>query len=207
LRDLILQSGIDGLLDVGANQGQYVQNFRALGFGGPCHSFEPSREAFNRLEAAAAHDQSWEVHNVALGSSPGVLDLHISADSVSSSLLVVADQHIRAAPRSTARETLRVQVRTLDSYAGEIDGERVWLKLDTQGYESHVLAGAIEMMNRVAVMQCEFSIVECYADQADYWGLLENLHELGFRIRWVEPGTQMHDSGELLQFDAILSRQ
>jgi hypothetical protein len=94
----------------------------------------------------------------------------------------------------------------LDSYAGAIDGERLWLKMDTQGYESHVLAGAIEMMDRVAVMRREFSIVECHADQAEYWELLENLHELGFRIRWVEPGTQMHDSGEPLQFDALLSR-
>jgi hypothetical protein len=94
-----------------------------------------------------------------------MLELHISTDSVSSSLLVVADQHTRAAPRSTARETLRVEVRTLDSYAGEIDGDRLWLNLDTQGYGSHVLAGAIEMMDRVAVMQCEFSTVECYAER------------------------------------------
>lgn len=137
---LILLSGIYDLLDVGANQGQYAQNFRALGFGGPGLSFEPSTEAFDPLEAAAAHDQYWEVHNVALGANPGMLKLYISTDSVSSSLLVVADQHTRAARRSTARETLRVEVRTLDSYAGEIDGDRLWLKLDTQGYESRVLA-------------------------------------------------------------------
>ena len=53
--------GIDAVIDVGANVGQYASSLRAAGWVGPILSIEPAPEAHAVLRARAADDPRWLV--------------------------------------------------------------------------------------------------------------------------------------------------
>src|SRR3546814_10928976 len=53
--------GIETLLDVGANKGQFARDARASGFHGDIYSFEPLAVAHAICSAAARSDPRWTV--------------------------------------------------------------------------------------------------------------------------------------------------
>lgn len=106
-------------IDVGANVGQYAERLRDIGFAGRIVSFGPGLQAFRTLNRKAAGDAQWDARRYALGAQSGREILHVSANSVSSSLLDVADEHLRAAPRSRVVTRQEVEVSTLDEQLRE----------------------------------------------------------------------------------------
>jgi FkbM family methyltransferase len=203
LSELLSREQINALVDVGANQGQYALRMRAIGYAGRIESFEPGSDAFELLKREARSDPLWNVHKTALGAERGNAQLNISQDSVSSSLLPVAQPLVAAAPGSARQGAEEVDVRRLDEAFSYSETDRLWLKLDTQGSEDAVLAGATGCLGLVRVVQTEVSLVPCYDGQADYRELFDTLHAAGFRLISVEPGTENPSTGEMLQFDAI----
>jgi len=203
---LLQRESISLLVDVGANQGQYATRMRILGYSGRIHSFEPGREAFALLRRHAASDPLWDVHEVALAESAGQRSLYVSDDSVSSSLLPVAEAHVRAAPASVSSRVEPVATARLDDLLPYDETDRIWLKLDTQGSEDKVLAGASAVLGRTRVVQTELAVLPCYDGQASYQEVMDVLHVAGFALVAVEPGTQDPTNGEMLQFDGIFVR-
>src|SRR5207247_2055417 len=62
--------GIDTVMDVGANAGQFARKLRsAIGYTGRILSFEPVTSAFDLLRLNAKGDPKWEVFKFALGDS------------------------------------------------------------------------------------------------------------------------------------------
>jgi len=93
-------AGIDLVVDVGANEGQFSRRLRPAQYAGRIMSFEPLPAAFRQLEDAAADDPEWDVINAAVGSSEGTTTLHVAGNSWSSSTLPMGDRHVAAAPES-----------------------------------------------------------------------------------------------------------
>lgn len=204
---LVADCRIDGLIDVGANEGQYAQRMRAYGFGGAVISFEPGAAAFRRLSSAAAKDRAWECRMKALGRSPGETELFISENSVSSSTLAMTERHVAAAPESVyvARET--VEVSTLDAELGGVGAEALWLKVDVQGAELEVLAGGPGTLQRTQIVEIELSLAPLYEGQPLIAEVIQRLSDLGFNLVQFEPGLQNPDTGDLLQGDGIFKRR
>ena len=96
-------------------------------------------------------------------------------------------------------------MRTLDSLREEVlkPGDRAFLKIDTQGYEHEVLAGAEESLVQVAALELELSLVRLYEGQRRLPQLLEEVEELGFSLVGVANGFADPVSRELLQIDAL----
>ncbi len=201
--------GIDIVYDVGANAGYFAKDIRAAGFSGDIVSFEPLSEAHAALELAARKDKRWKVHpRAALGSTTGETSIHISKNSVSSSLLAMSQSHIDASPGSVIAASEAVSVCTLDSvYQRYLSGDSTsFLKIDTQGYEMQILEGACKCLPQIRGILLEVSFVELYEGQHLWKELLEYLEVAGFELWSLDPGFRDMRTGRLLQADALFFR-
>lgn len=196
---------VDLVLDVGAADGGYGRELRSFGYAGRIESFEPLAAAHEKLRAAVADDPAWHAHRHALGRETGEARINVASNSDSSSLLPMLQAHREAAPQVgyVGQETIRVE--RLDDVAAAFDATRPFLKIDTQGFEREVLAGATETVARCVGIQLELSFVPLYeggmlADEAIGWA-----YERGFRVVGIEQGYAA-PSGEILQVDAVFVR-
>lgn len=205
LLQLMDAAGVELVLDVGANQGQYAEHLRAAGYAGEIVSFEPGSEAFGLLERASRTDAGWFTRHVALGDEPGRVTLNVSANSVSSSLLDITQRHVDAARRSVTVDQEDVEVVRLDTEI-PLTGRKTLLKVDTQGFEMPVLRGVGDLIDQIELIQVELSLVELYDGQASYLDVLSHLDASGYSVRQVLPGFTDPHSGELLQLDVVVGR-
>jgi FkbM family methyltransferase len=201
-----LLEGVDVVLDVGANAGQYGELLRGLGYGGRLVSLEPVAEAFAELERRAAADPAWEAVCVAASDADGEITLNVTADSRSSSVL---PRNERFADKTgwAPKESRRVAARRLDGLVGELlrPGERAYLKLDIQGYERTVLDGAGAALQRFAAIELELSVTPLYEGQPGLAEMLPLLAERGFRPVHLEP-ILLDDDGLLMELDGVFAR-
>lgn len=199
--------GIDTILDVGANVGQFAAITRSAGFGGRIHSFEPMPDAFARLALRAGRDQMWTAHNKAVGSEPGALRLNIAANSFSSSVLDMEPAHLEAAPESAYISQINVETTTVAHVlaATDTDPASTLLKVDTQGYEKPVLEGAGTHLAEFAALQLEMSFVPLYDGQVLFDDLRAYVESAGFELFSLQPGIAAKD-GRLLQADGLFVR-
>lgn len=199
--------GIKCVLDVGANIGQFATELRTTGYQGRIISFEPQSDAYARLSNAAAGDANWTIApRGAVGSAPGEIEMNISDNSVSSSALPILDQHTESAPSSRYVRTEKAPVIRLDDCDLFDRDVPTFLKIDTQGFEQHVLDGAPETLKKVRGVQMEMSLAPLYDGQADFLALMSQMKALGFDVWSINPGFADAKTGRLLQADATFFR-
>jgi len=199
---------IDCVLDIGANVGQYGGLLRAAGFTGRIVSVEPLSSAFEVLARRAARDPKWLTLNTGVGAEVGRASMNVSANSYSSSVLEMRSTHLAAAPDSVVIDTEQIPLTTVADLvaAQEIGVSRCLLKVDTQGYESEVLAGAGDLLDVFGGVQLELSFVELYAGQELFDTLVERVRGHGLVLWAFEPGFSDQD-GRMLQCDGLFLRE
>lgn len=204
----LAELGIDLVIDVGANEGQYGKSLRAEGYNGRILSFEPQASAFEVLRSHARSSPNWRCARRALGSEMGRLSMNVAGNSYSSSLLDMLDAHVEAAPESRIMQTETVEVVRLDAALDQSDGpaQRIMLKADVQGYEDRVLAGSTGILDRILLLELEVSFVPLYEGQK----LFPEIHEWawmnGFALIALEEGFRNPHTRCLLQADALYAR-
>jgi FkbM family methyltransferase len=201
--------GVDLVLDVGANVGQFATQIRSEGFGGRIVSFEPLSEAHRRLSAAAKNDPAWVVHpRCAIGDNDGTVEINIAGNSVSSSLLPMTEAHSSAAGGSRYVGREQVPIARLDGIVeGYLATTRApFLKVDTQGFEWQVLDGAERTLPQLRGVLCELSLVVLYDGQHLWMEVLHRLEAAGLSLWAFQPGFADPRDGRTLQVDAIFFR-
>jgi FkbM family methyltransferase len=207
LNQMLGHHRVDTVLDVGANIGQFATTLRQAGFAGQIISFEPQSDAYARLSAAAKGDAKWTVApRCAVGAAPGELTMNISDNSVSSSALPILDAHTASAPASRYVRSETAPVITLDNCEAVPATGRIFLKIDTQGFEQQVLDGAPDLLARVVGVQTELSLAPLYEGQADFLAIFNQMRALGFDTWMINPGFDNRETGQLLQADATFFR-
>ncbi|MCW7537972.1 FkbM family methyltransferase [Aquabacterium sp. A7-Y] len=202
--------GVDLILDVGANTGQYALKVRQGGYRGRIVSFEPLAEAHARLKLNARGDEAWQVHEqCAVGEASGEVDIHVAGNSQSSSILPMLAAHADAAPHSMYVSAQKTAVIPLDAvFEAYANGSRaVFLKIDTQGYEWPVLQGAARSLERVVGVQLELSLVPLYEGQRLWEFFVEDLQQRGFQLWSLLPGFTDPRNGRTLQVDGVFFRR
>jgi len=121
--------------------------------------------------------------------------------------MTMSRTHAEAAPGSAYIGEETVPVWTLDSLAGPylVSASRPFLKIDTQGFEWHVLTGAHETLPRLEGVLCELSLVELYEGQHLWREMIDRLEGAGFTLWCLQPAFMDRD-GRNLQVDAIFFR-
>jgi FkbM family methyltransferase len=202
LMRLLRRLSINCVIDVGANIGQFARELRAAGYDGVIYSFEPVTRTFAELQAGFGRDRRWRGFQFALGSKNTSMTINVipSLTELSSLLTPREDWNIE-------QET--IAVRRLDEIfadlVGPISDPRVFLKMDTQGYDLQVFAGASGCIDRIAALQSELSVVPLYDGMPTYLEALSTFDHAGFKLTNVSPVTRA-PTGELVEVNCTMTR-
>lgn len=198
-RKLINLFGINCVLDVGANLGQYGEFLRTeVGYTGQILSFEPVKRVFNQLKLNSRKDPLWYVYPFAFGSENGNININITkSDRLNSFLhpkesgLLLENYNIDDSNSIIGSES--VEVKTIDSFFEEensiidLKNSHIFLKLDTQGYDTYVINGGKNTLSKIYAIQSEISCIPIYQGMEDYIKSLEKLRILGFDVTGMFP--------------------
>ncbi len=208
--ELIKRHGINLILDVGANMGQFGLDLRKAGFDGEIISFEPINECCVHLRSIA--DDKWRVENYALGDANTTDTINISNKTVFSSILDTNDfGRANFSDSIQVVDTQTITIKRLDdvinSLINEPDKKKIFLKLDTQGYDGRVMHGAADTLSHVYILQTEVSCKAIYKETPSFHETLKQLTTSGFNITGVFPLSRDKNTMELLEFDCLLIRR
>lgn len=207
---LLQYHDIDLVFDIGANKGQYALGIMDAGYKGRIVSFEPLSSAYNMIAKHSSNYTNWSVApRCAIGSKKEEIEINISANSVSSTLLNMLDSHIEGAPESKIIGKEKVQVVSLDEIGPEftLKEKNIFLKIDVQGFEQEVLKGGVQMITQAKGIEMEISLIPLYEGQT--WLLPEVLNfmkERGFQMVSIVPAFTDHKTGKVLQCNGIFFR-
>lgn len=200
---------INCVLDVGANVGQYAQLLRREGYAGRIVSFEPVPALADELRRTAEGDPHWSVMQCALGEADEEAEINVRPGSMSS-LLPSSDFGKAWSGRLREAETQAISIRRLDGLFADvvegIDDPRVYLKLDTQGYDLQAFAGAGECLKQIAGLQSEVSCVPIYDDMPRLPEQIATYEAEGFEITGMFPVTRHRATLRVIEFDVTMVR-
>jgi len=205
---LLNSNGINVIFDIGANTGIYGQEMRKFGYSGEIISFEPLSDAFSELTKNSKKDSKWRIQNYALGDFDGETIINISKNSVSSSILEILPEHYEKEKNAQFINTEKIKICKLDTIYNDFNkpGDKVFLKIDTQGYEKNVLDGAKKSIPYICGLQVELSLVSLYTGSSLFMEMIEYIKSFGFALCSVENGFYDEKTGRLMQLDGIFFR-
>ena len=214
LNGLLAELGIDCVIDVGANDGDFAAMVRGAGWTGPVASFEPQSGCVEALKRLAADDPAWRIFGMALSDHDGLASLSLRSASQLTSM-----NEPRLASRAASSERVRdhldvvgteeIVVRRLDSIFDEVSAtpvHRAYLKIDTQGHDELVLVGAGGVLDRVMAIQLELTRDPLYEGTSSYLSLIQRLERLGFGLSALFPVLVDPENHTLLEFDGVFVR-
>ena len=193
------------ILDVGANVGQFALAATDRFPDALIHSFEPVPDVAATLQRNVKGVPAITVHRVALGTHGGSLRFHRNDFThLSSPLPLDPEQGQLYGARAT--EEITVPVHRLDQLFPTLGvSDPVLLKLDVQGYESEVLAGATGVLAQIAYVVLEVSFRPLYLGQPSFDRLHTQLKEHGYRLDGPV-GLQEGRTGEIVELDLLYRR-
>ena len=203
--ELVRQYDVRTIFDVGANIGEFGAIMRESGYKHRIISFEPRKKAFAELLKNTSNDMNWECVNIGLGMNDGIATINIAGNETSSSLLEMNKLHSDIKPHSGYVSSEEITVRKIDSVIFDyIDRtEKMYLKIDTQGYEKQILQGAMNSLASIQIIQLEMSLVELYKGSELIYEMIPFLENKGFFLSSIERGFHDKKTGRLLQVDGI----
>jgi hypothetical protein len=113
--------------------------------------------------------------------------------------------HVKSAPQSRYIGKETVPIETIDNLFPVITkgAKSIYMKVDTQGYESEVLKGAENSLHKIKCIQLEMSLVNLYKNEWLFEETISYLKKKYFEIYTIEPEFYDTSTGQLLQIDAI----
>ena len=209
LRRLLSLLEIDCVLDVGANLGQYHDFLRSeVRYEGTIVSFEPIPANVAALRQRARQDPRWVIEGCALGRTSGTAPFNVMANDEFSSFLTpdhtATDRFTRL---NRVQHIVEVEVRTLHDVVPALERDLhasgLYLKLDTQGYDLEVVAGAGEAIARFRGVQTEASVTPIYEGAPDFHTTIHTLQSLGFDLSGIFPNNP-HHFPSMVEFDCYM---
>jgi FkbM family methyltransferase len=184
------------LIDAGANKGQFALAARLAVPGVRIFAFEPLPGEAAVFRRNLADAEGVELQMVALSDRAGRASLRVADRADSSSLLPLTPAASTAYGLHQAAP-VEVELRRLDAAltADQLQGTTL-LKIDVQGAEAIVIAGATGLLERIDLIYVELSFVPLYAGQPLAGEVVTLLDGHGFALRGI------HNLSETAAFGA-----
>lgn len=169
-------SNIDSIWDIGANQGQFAFMAHNVWPELPVYSFEPDPNSYEKLvQNFNRFSINGKTFQYALSNNIESMQLMRYADNVNNSLLRNTSEEVNILDK------LDVDCTTLDTISETLPSVKsAFLKLDVQGFELVVLAGAKNFLKRSKFVQIEVSFSPNYAGGAHAGDIILAMRDFGF---------------------------
>jgi FkbM family methyltransferase len=201
--------GVNVVVDVGANTGQFARRLRAAGYAGRIVSFEPVPATFEELAAAAAPDPLWDAHPYALGREDGTTTINVVPGTLSSVLPATsfgAKRYTRLQEPVEHEVPLRRLDGLLDDLLAGLDEPRPYLKLDTQGFDLEAFAGLGDRASEFVGMQAEVALMRIYEGMPRMPEAMAAYESAGFEVTALYPVSRQSKTARVLEFDCVMVR-
>lgn len=199
------------VLDVGANIGLFGQMLRNGGYAGRIVSFEPLPHLREQLLERAEGDAGWQVMPYALGDETTEAEMTVVANQGQTSSLLPASEFGKSwSPRLQGIRKETVQIRRLDEVFDDavsgLEDPRVFLKMDTQGYDLRAFTGAGDRIKEVLGLQSEISSVPIYDGMPHMLEAIAAYEAAGFATTGIFPVTRDTRRHQIIEFDIVMIR-
>lgn len=200
---------INCVLDVGANVGQYATRLRQHGYEGRIVSFEPVPALASALRDKASSDPNWLVFECGLGEEEGTAQIN-AVPGTMSSMLPTSEFGREWSAKLNDVHTEEISIRRLDTVYDEatagIASPRVYLKMDTQGFDLQAFRGAGERIGEIRALQSEAACIPIYDGMPRLPEMLKVYEAAGFEIAGMFPVTFHRRTLRVIEFDMIMVR-
>lgn len=171
---------IGTVFDIGAHVGKMARRYRKLFPAANIYCFEPLPHCYQRLDRWAARQGNHvQTFNIALGDASRPIEFFWNQDHPGGSGLRPPGNSCR--PEKHTSFTTRMEKLDDVAAALNLNGE-ILLKLDVEGAELEVLAGAPELLGKASAIIVEAAIGEERA-RPHFHDLLQTLESHGFLYR------------------------
>jgi FkbM family methyltransferase len=205
--NVISELGLDTIVDIGANRGQFALCARRLYPMAKIFSFEPLRGPAATYSRTFRDDPLAQLINKAIAAQECSVEMHVSQWDVSSSLLPLAQAQHDNFPFTevSRRETVSVDRLSNCISDSNVEGTAL-LKLDVQGYELSALQGCDNLLDRFNYVYVEASFIELYVGQALASDVIAYLFSKGFKLVCVA-NLSKGNAKRPIQADFLFSRR
>lgn len=162
------------VVDVGANVGQWSEMLLDLIEPARLVIIEPEPRVFAELQRRFGMRRGVELHQTAVGDTNGVTRLRVTRDTTGASILLPRDEMRELVGSNwTVESEVEVPMRTLDTLLADLSVISL-LKIDVQGFEREVIAGATQTLARTNFLLIELNYQRQYVG-GSWFG---EIHEL-----------------------------
>jgi FkbM family methyltransferase len=171
------------VVDVGANSGAWTAAVLTAEPLARVLAVEPNEEARAELRRVFEHDPRVRIDPRAASAAPGIVSFHLTGHTANASLLRPRSRMQELYGGTTewaVKRVVQVEATTVDELTR---GDPVaLLKIDVQGAERTVIAGARETLRRTAAVLLEILFVSHYEEDSDFADLNRTMREHDFTL-------------------------
>jgi FkbM family methyltransferase len=186
----------DAIIDVGAYEGAWTRMARNVFGDVPSLMVEANAAKRSILDEVCVSLPLTHYVSAVLSSSAGEVVTFYEMETGSSFLAEQSN-----APRT--KTTLTTQ--TLDEVAKDIPGSSIFLKIDVQGAELHVLAGGPDTVARASLVQLEVAMLPYNKGAPTILEVLSYMDERGFVPLDISGESRL--TGHLVQIDLLFAQR
>lgn len=201
----------DLFIDCGANKGGYYQTIKDSGFNKKIILLEPNINLISKyLIQITNNDKNVKIYNLGTGNKNCKKNFYITDDKNSdlSSFKEKTKFFDQRFYKTKIKDEESISVRRLDNLLKENKikkNVKIFLKVDTQGFDMETLIGLGNKIKQVYLIKIELSVIQLYKNSQKHWEILSYLKKNSFEPIYFLNG-QRDKLGRLIEYDGYFLR-